>query len=62
MGSSLVANCERLSPRDLIRAARVSAGLAVIGLESFGWKGGDVSHVTSHRNASIAPTFHNSKV
>ena len=51
----------RLLRLDLIRSARVSAGLAVIGLESLGWKGSALRHVTSHHDSSMALTFHSSR-
>ena len=62
MKSSLSVNFERLSSRNWICLARVSAGLAATGLESMGWDSCKISHVTLHHDWSMALTFHSSKV
>ena len=57
-GSSLSATFEILSPRDLMYSVAMSDGLVRIGLESLGWKCGEL---TSHRDLSTALTFHKSR-
>ena len=50
-GSSLSATFEILSPRDLMYSVAMSDGLVRIGLESLGWKCGELHTATYRRHS-----------